>query len=90
MLLRNFERIAGQPNCGRSRPHSLKPMGRKAKVPEHKIKTFLLEYDDVKNYYKDDNDNYNHIYLNVTMKKIKTDIKKNVIVFVCILKLFII
>ncbi len=26
LLVRNFERIVGQPNCGWSRPHSLKPM----------------------------------------------------------------
>jgi hypothetical protein len=26
LLVRNFERIGGQPKCGRSRPHSLKPM----------------------------------------------------------------
>ncbi len=27
LLVRNFERVGGQPNCCRSRPHSLKPMG---------------------------------------------------------------
>jgi hypothetical protein len=26
LLVRNFERIGGQPNCGRSRQHSLMPM----------------------------------------------------------------
>ncbi len=43
---------------------------------EHKIKTSLLEYDEVKNYCKDENDNYKPIYVNVNMKNVKTDIKK--------------
>ncbi len=32
LLVRSFERIAGQPNCGRSRPHSLKPMSETQKL----------------------------------------------------------
>ena len=54
----------------------VKSMVEKAKAPEHKIKTSLLEYDEVKNYYKDDNDNYKPIYLNVNMEDIKSNIKK--------------
>ena len=66
-------------------------MVEKAKAPEHKIKTSLLEYDEVKNYYKDDdNNNYKPIYLNVNMEDIKTNIKNIVIVYVCIQETFII
>ncbi len=36
----------------------------------------MLEYDEVKNYYKYENDNYKPIYLNVTMEDIKTNMKK--------------
>jgi hypothetical protein len=57
-------------------PKLVKSMIEKAKAPEHKIKTSLLEYDEVKNYYKDENDNYKPIYLNVSMEDIKNDVKK--------------
>ncbi len=51
-------------------------MVEKAKAPEHKIKTSLLEYDEFKNYCNDENDNYKPIYLNVSMEDVKTDMKK--------------
>ncbi len=57
-------------------PELVKSMVEKAKSPEHKIKSSLLEYDEVKNCYKDENDNYKPIYLNVSMKDIKTNMKK--------------
>jgi hypothetical protein len=57
-------------------PKLVKSMVEKAKAPEHKIKSSLLEYDEVKNYYKDENDNYKPIYLNVSMDDIKTNMKK--------------
>jgi hypothetical protein len=47
-------------------PDLVKSMVEKAKAPEHKTKTSLLGYDEVKNYYKDENDNYKPIYLNVS------------------------
>ena len=57
-------------------PELVKSMVEKAKAPEHKIKTSLLEYDELKNYYKDDNDNYKPIYLNITMENVKNNMKK--------------
>jgi hypothetical protein len=36
----------------------VKSMIEKAKAPEHKIKTSLLEFDEVKHYYKDEDDKY--------------------------------
>jgi hypothetical protein len=48
----------------------------KAKEPEHKIKTSLLEYDEIKNYYKDEDDNYKTIYLNETMDNVKVNLPK--------------
>ncbi len=38
-----------------------KNQNHRAKVPEQKIKTSLLELDEVKNYYKDDDDKYKTI-----------------------------
>jgi hypothetical protein len=46
----------------------------KAKEPEHKIKTSLLEYDVFKNYYKDDDDKYKTIYLNEIMENVKANL----------------
>ncbi len=43
-------------------PEIVKSMVEKAKAPEHKIKTPLLEHDEVKTYYQDENDNYELIY----------------------------
>ncbi len=54
----------------------MKPMVEKAMAPEHKIKTSLLEQDEVKNYYKDDNDKYKPIFINETIGNIKAKIKK--------------
>jgi hypothetical protein len=54
----------------------VKSMVEKAKAPEHKIKTSLLELDEVKNYYKDDEDKYKSIHLNQSIEDIKSDIKK--------------
>jgi hypothetical protein len=48
----------------------------KDKEPEHKIKTSLLEYDELKNYYKDEDDKYKTIYLNRTMENVKTNLPK--------------
>ena len=48
----------------------------KAKEPEHKIKTSLLEYDEIKNYYKDEDDKYKTIYLNETMDNVKINLPK--------------
>jgi len=54
----------------------VKSMVEKAKAPEHKIKTSLLELDEVKNYYKDDEDKYKTIHLNQSIEDIKSDLKK--------------
>ncbi len=35
----------------------VRSMVENAKAPEHKIKTSLLEFDELRNYYKDDDDN---------------------------------
>ncbi len=48
----------------------------KAKEPEHKIKTSLLEYDEIKNCYKDEDDKYKTIYLNETMENVKANLPK--------------
>ncbi len=53
----------------------VKSMVEKAKAPEHKIKASLLELDEVKNYYKDDDDKYKTIHLNKSIEAIKSDIK---------------
>ena len=54
----------------------VKSMVEKAKDPEHKFNTSLLENDEVKNYYKDDEDKYKIIYVNETMDNIKNNIGK--------------
>jgi hypothetical protein len=54
----------------------VKSMVEKAKAPEHKIKTSLLEFDEVKNYYKDDEDKYKTIHVNQSIEDIKSDLKK--------------
>ncbi len=46
----------------------------KAKKPEHKIKTSLLEYDEIKNYYTDEDDKYETIYLNETMENVEANL----------------
>jgi hypothetical protein len=55
-------------------PDLVKSMVEKAKVPEHKIKASILEYDEVKNC-KDEHDNYQPIYLSVIIEDIKTNIR---------------
>jgi hypothetical protein len=62
----------------------------KAKAPEHKIKTSLLEYDELKNYYKDEDDKYKTIYLNKSMESVKLILLSVLTVFICILETFII
>jgi hypothetical protein len=39
----------------------VRSMRERAKAPEHKIKTSLLEFDELKNYYMDENNNYKQI-----------------------------
>jgi hypothetical protein len=51
-------------------------MVEKAKAPEHKIKTSLLEFDEVKNCFKDDDDEYKTIHFNESIVAIKSDLKK--------------
>jgi len=54
----------------------VKSMVEKAKAPEHKIKTSMLEFDEVKNCYKDEDDQYKTIHLNPSIENIKNDLKK--------------
>jgi len=54
----------------------VKSMVEKAKAPEHKINTSLLELDEVKNYYKNADDTYKTINLNETVETIKSNIIK--------------
>ena len=46
------------------------------KAKEHKIETSLLEYDEIKNYYEDEDDKYKTIYLNETMDNVKVNLPK--------------
>jgi hypothetical protein len=48
----------------------------KAKAPENQINTSLLDCDEVKNYFIDENDKYKTIYLNEDMENIKANIQK--------------
>jgi hypothetical protein len=54
----------------------VKSMVRKAKAPENKTNTSLLECDEVKNCFIDENDKYKTIYLNEDMKNIQANIDK--------------
>jgi hypothetical protein len=47
------------------------------KAKEHKIETSLLEYDEIKNYYEDEDDKYKTIYLNETMDNVKVNLPKH-------------
>ncbi len=46
----------------------------KAKGAEHKIKTSLLEYDEIRHFYKDEDGKYKTIYLNETMENVKANL----------------
>ncbi len=70
-------------------------MVERAKAPEHEINTSLLEYEELQNYNKEDDDIYKPIFLNEsceTMENIKVILKhiRILVVCVCILELFII
>jgi len=52
-----------------------------AKGPEYKIKTSSLEYDEIKNYYKDEDDVYKTIYLHETMENVKANLSER---FICV------
>ena len=65
----------------------VKSMVAKAK---DKINTSLLECDEVKNYFIDEDGKYKTIYLNEDMENIKANIKSVLTVFICILEIFII
>ncbi len=54
----------------------IKSMVEKAKAPEHKINTSLLELDEVKNYYTNADGTYKTIYLNETVETIKSNMIK--------------
>ena len=47
-----------------------------AKGPEYKIKTSSLEYDEIENYYKDEDDVYKTIYLHETMENVKANLSE--------------
>ena len=58
----------------------VRSMRERAKAPEHKIKTSLLEFNELKNYYMDENNKYKQIFVNEIIENIKTDIKNILIV----------